>query len=156
MFPIRDTLRSKSFPLITGGFILLNTLVFLFELGRTDEQIQTFINHLGLVPASISPLHPWNSYRLITHLFIHGSWVHFIGNMWFLFVFGDNVEEGWLPAVFCVLPAGRYGRGFHGNMDDPNEQHSVHWGQRGYRGSIGRLSDLFPQSQNINPDSEFL
>ncbi len=103
MFPIRDTLRSKSFPLVTWGFILLNTLVFLFELGKTDEQIQTFINHLGLIPAFISPLHPWNSYRLLTHLFIHGGWVHFIGNMWFLFVFGDNVEERMGPLRYFVF-----------------------------------------------------
>jgi membrane associated rhomboid family serine protease len=92
MFPIRDTLRSKTIPLFTWGFILINTLVFLFELGKTDAQLQVFINQYGLVPSSISLLQPLNFYRFLTHLFIHGGWVHYIGNMWFLFVFGDNVE----------------------------------------------------------------
>jgi len=103
MFPIRDTLRSTTFPIMTWVLILINTLVFLFELGKTDEEMQLFINQFGLVPTSISLLHPWNAYRFLTHIFIHGGWVHFTGNMWFLFVFGDNVEDRMGSLHYCLF-----------------------------------------------------
>jgi membrane associated rhomboid family serine protease len=83
-------------------FIVINVLVFFWELslqsaGQLDAVIQVF----GFVPrrflywtqAGGSPLDPWRFVPLVTANFLHGGWLHILGNMWFLFVFGDNVED---------------------------------------------------------------
>lgn len=100
MLPIRDTIRSRSFPLVNYAIIGLNTAVFLFELSMPDRLLQRFIFFFGMVPARL-PLFdparflsaPLAVITLFTHMFLHGGWVHFLSNMWILFIFGDNVED---------------------------------------------------------------
>lgn len=100
MIPLRDTVRSRSFPFVTIGLIAINVFVFIQELslGRHAERL---IELLGFVPArfigwsdlGFSPLDPWRFVPLVTAAFLHGGWMHLIGNMWFLWIFGDNVED---------------------------------------------------------------
>lgn len=101
MFPIRDTIPSRTVPIVTWGLIALNTTVFLFELMLGPEDLDRFIYLYGIVPARYS--HPeWavlvgipidNYWPFITSMFLHGGWMHIIGNMWTLWIFGDNVED---------------------------------------------------------------
>ncbi len=100
MIPLRDTVRSRSFPIVNLGIIALNTLVFLFELSLSPRLLERFITVFGLVPARLHLGNPWllldnplPLMTLFTHMFLHGGWVHFISNMWILYIFGDNVED---------------------------------------------------------------
>lgn len=93
MLPIKDTVQSRSFPFITWLLIGINSLVFLYELSLSPAGLDRLIFRYGLVPARIH----WNQlgtlYPLFTNMFLHGGWLHILGNMWFLFIFGDNVED---------------------------------------------------------------
>jgi len=93
MFPIRDTIRSRSFPIITLLIIAANTLVFFFELSLSPDSLERFIYSFGLVPARLNLANPFSFYPFLTHMFLHAGWLHFISNMWTLFIFGDNVED---------------------------------------------------------------
>jgi membrane associated rhomboid family serine protease len=87
MFPLRDVIPSRTFPGVTVAFIAINALVFLHEVSLTDRQLEQFVYRWALVPAYFS----WVT--VITSMFLHGGWLHAIGNMWFLWIFGDNVED---------------------------------------------------------------
>lgn len=93
MIPIKDTIRSRSFPLITWGIILINTLVFMYETSLSPTGLEQLIYTFGLVPAKFSYTNPFTWLPLLTHMFLHGSWSHLISNMWTLFIFGDNIED---------------------------------------------------------------
>src|SRR5437763_9612365 len=87
MIPLRDVIPSRTTPYITVTIIVLNALAWLFELSLPHEALNQFLTAYGVVPAYLA----WPT--LITSMFLHGSWSHVIGNMWYLWIFGDNVEE---------------------------------------------------------------
>jgi membrane associated rhomboid family serine protease len=87
MFPLRDTQPSYSRPLITVLIIILNVVVFLHEFSLDEYSRNYFIAHYGLVPVR------FHFSAVLTSMFLHGGWMHIIGNMWFLWIFGDNVED---------------------------------------------------------------
>jgi membrane associated rhomboid family serine protease len=101
MFPIRDSVRSESTPVITRGLVLVNALVFLMELTFRGAAREKLFYLFGIVPARFT--HPgWAEHvgfpahhylPLFTHQFLHGGWLHIISNMWALWIFGDNVED---------------------------------------------------------------
>ncbi|MFN3308118.1 MAG: rhomboid family intramembrane serine protease [Anaerolineales bacterium] len=100
MLPIRDTIHARSFPLVNYAIIGLNTAIFLFEVSMPDRLLERFIYVFGMVPARLPLFEPWRFLfsplaviSLFTHMFLHGGWVHFLSNMWILFIFGDNVED---------------------------------------------------------------
>src|SRR5947209_5672891 len=96
MVPLRSTERLHSATFVTGLLIVFNVLIFLYEASLDPQSLQLFTEHWGIVPAAISG----NLRTLLTSMFLHGSWVHLIGNMLFLWVFGRNVED--------VLGGGRF------------------------------------------------
>src|SRR6266851_5131472 len=87
MIPLRDVIPSRTTPYITVTIIVLNALAWLFEVSLPHESLNEFLTVYGVVPAYFS----WPT--LITSMFLHGSWSHVIGNMWYLWIFGDNVED---------------------------------------------------------------
>src|SRR5213593_1887574 len=87
MIPLRDVIPSRTTPYITITIIALNALAWLFELMLPESQLTEFLYVYGVVPAAFS------APTLITSMFLHGSWSHVIGNMWYLWIFGDNVED---------------------------------------------------------------
>jgi membrane associated rhomboid family serine protease len=89
MFPLRDTQPSYQRPVVTILIILINAVVFLHEFSLDDYSRNYFIANYGLIPVRASA-HPLT---FLTSMFLHGGWMHIIGNMWFLWIFGDNVEE---------------------------------------------------------------
>lgn len=93
MLPLRDTNQSKKAPVITWIIILLNALVFLYEIRLSSADLSNLINEYGLIPSRLDILIPTTWLPLITHMFLHGGWLHFLSNMWILFVFGDNIED---------------------------------------------------------------
>lgn len=87
MFPLRDTQKSYSTPVVTILLIVANVLIFLFEMSLGSYERNHFIAVYGLIP---DRLHP---HTIVTSMFLHGGWLHVLGNMWFLWIFGDNVED---------------------------------------------------------------
>src|SRR5512139_2291026 len=99
MFPLRDANPSSSIPVVTLFIIAVNTLVFLYETGL-GRALDRFILFYGFVPAvyfHVSHTEPWNLPArftpMVTSMFLHGGWLHLLGNMWTLWIFGDNVED---------------------------------------------------------------
>jgi membrane associated rhomboid family serine protease len=87
VIPLRDVVPSRTTPYITITIIALNALAWLFELSLPHDVLNEFIRIYGVVPAS------FDKATLVTSMFLHGSWSHVLGNMWYLWIFGDNVED---------------------------------------------------------------
>ena len=87
MFPVSDVIPSRTTPFVTIGLIVLNAGGFLYELTLGERAIQAFVEAYGVVPAAFT----WTS--IVTSMFLHGGWLHFLGNMLYLWIFGDNVED---------------------------------------------------------------
>src|SRR4030095_7327903 len=78
--------------------IVLNAVAWLYEVSfPTDRALTRFLFLYGVVPAAFAPA------TLITSMFLHGSWSHVIGNMWYLWIFGDNVEDRVAHGRFLVF-----------------------------------------------------
>lgn len=102
MFPVSDVIPSRTTPFVTIGLIVVNAAVFGYEL-QLGDRIGPFAREFGLVPA----LFAWPG--VLTSMFLHQGWMHFLGNMLYLWIFGDNVEDrlghaGYL--LFYVLCGG--------------------------------------------------
>ena len=93
MFPIRDTIRSRSIPVVNYVLIALNILIYLFQSALSQRGFQALIQSLGLIPATFSLTNLHGVLTIFTSMFLHGSWFHVLSNMWVLFIFGDNVED---------------------------------------------------------------
>jgi len=87
MIPLRDVIPSRTPPVVTTAIIIVNALVFVFELTLTEPQLRALFGQFGLVPARLALP------TVLTSMFLHGGWLHVIGNMWCLWIFGDNVED---------------------------------------------------------------
>lgn len=93
MFPIRDTIRSRSFPKANFALIAINVLVFLFQSSLSERGFFLSLRWFGLTPAQFSLFLPLQWITIFTSMFMHGGWFHLISNMWTLYIFGDNVED---------------------------------------------------------------
>src|SRR5512147_278269 len=92
MFPLYDTARSRTFPVVNLLLIVANILAYIYELQMGPQALQGFISTWGLIPARFlnNPAGTWLT--IFTAMFLHGGWFHILSNMWVLFIFGDNVE----------------------------------------------------------------
>lgn len=98
MFPIRDTAPNRTFPSITWMIIILCGGVFLFENRLPHQLLEKFTYYFGIVPIEYTGRHrhgiPLVDYlSFLTTMFLHGGWLHFLANMWFLKIFGSKVED---------------------------------------------------------------
>jgi membrane associated rhomboid family serine protease len=101
MLPIRDDQPRYSTPWVNYFLIGLNLVIFFFEFMLDPRSLELLIHQFGVVPSHLalflsgSHRYPLPAIVLpyFTSLFLHGSWLHVIGNMWFLYIFGDNVED---------------------------------------------------------------
>ena len=87
MFPIRDVIPSRTTPGVTLLLIALNVLVYVLQTGLSDGAPNGFIATFGLVPANFSIV------NVFTAMFVHAGLAHLAGNLLFLWIFGDNVED---------------------------------------------------------------
>ena len=100
MIPLRDTEPSHSKPIVTACLIAVNVLVFLYEISLDPFTLNWLFSQYGLVPSKFHYM------DLITSMFLHGGWMHLIGNMWFLWIYGDNIEDilgRWKFLLFYLL-----------------------------------------------------
>jgi len=121
MFPLRDDNPSILTPVVTWTLVALNVAAWVLIQGLgADEALVRSVCNLGLVPGELLrlaapgtafPMGPWTCVvdaqptwsTTVTHMFLHGGWMHLIGNMWFLWIFGNNVEDSMGHARFVVF-----------------------------------------------------
>jgi membrane associated rhomboid family serine protease len=99
MIPIRDDTPSSRFPAVTLGIIAVNVLIFLRELGA-GRSLDNLLVIYAIIPVrytdpEVAQLFtvPQQVFALFSSMFLHGGWIHLLGNMWILWIFGDNVED---------------------------------------------------------------
>ena len=97
MIPLRDVIPSRTFPYVTITIIVLNALAWILEVSMPPRQLNEVLYAYGVVPAD------FHVPTLVTSMFLHASWSHIIGNMWYLWIFGDNVEDRCGHARFAIF-----------------------------------------------------
>lgn len=155
MIPLSDAeTPRRHFPVVNYAIIGLNAIAFLYELMLPEARLQSFISAYGAVPLEIiagrdiPPPGPSPIYlTLFTSMFLHGGWLHFLSNMLYLWVFGDNVEDcmgRWRYVVFylaCGLAAA-----FAQIMIDPNSVIPSIGASGAISGVLGAYLVLFPHA----------
>jgi rhomboid family protein len=111
LIPVRDTIPHRHTPVVTWALIAVNVIVFLYELSLDPQDLERLFYLFGIVPARYT--HPeWaqqiglpmdDYWPFLTCMFLHGGWGHVIGNMWTLWIFGDNVEDRMGPGRFLLF-----------------------------------------------------
>jgi membrane associated rhomboid family serine protease len=151
MFPLKDTIRSSTFPIVNVIIIVLNILIFLYEfaLGRHMEE---FIRQFGLTPVRFYWGLQYNLREAIvpifTSMFLHGGWIHVLGNMWFLYIFGDNVEDrvGHVSYIFFYLLCG-VGAALSQTLLFPNSRIPMVGASGAIAGILGAYFMLYPSAR---------
>ncbi|HXU20017.1 MAG TPA: rhomboid family intramembrane serine protease [Verrucomicrobiae bacterium] len=115
MIPLKDMTPRRSIPFVTLLLIAINAIVFMHQISLPPTATDAFIKTYGLIPAKISLALAGRHYTmeqallpLFTCMFLHGGFLHILGNMWFLWIFGGNVEDrfGSLPYLVFYLVCG--------------------------------------------------
>ncbi|MCX7916190.1 MAG: rhomboid family intramembrane serine protease, partial [Verrucomicrobiae bacterium] len=104
MIPLYDDNPTRSVAYVTLGLIAINVLVFFYELSLSQDALRDFVHHYGVIPVRLtSETHP-NAYpTLLTSMFLHGSLMHLLGNMLYLWIFGNNIEDACGRGRFLVF-----------------------------------------------------
>lgn len=103
----RNPIKHIQFPFITYGLIALNIIVFVFQSAQSGVMFDRTAASLGMIPVELFGIAPaygfpeWGT--LVTHQFLHGSWLHLLSNMLFLWIFGDNIEDALGHVKFLVF-----------------------------------------------------
>jgi len=110
MIPLKDDIHSQKRPIITIILIALNVAVFIYQMSLGRE-VNAFIFQFGMIPRDIVAGH--NLYTLFSSMFVHGGFLHILGNMLFLWIFGDNVEDafGHFGYLLMYIASGLAGSG---------------------------------------------
>jgi membrane associated rhomboid family serine protease len=156
MLPLRDDQPRYSTPWVNYFLIGLNLLIFFFEATLDGRSLELLIRQFGVVPShlalflSSSPKYPLPAVLLpfFTSMFLHGSWMHVLGNMWFLYIFGDNVEDylGHFKYLVFYLLTGVLAMGTHMVMNLSSTAPAV--GASGaIAGVLGAYFILYPRAR---------
>lgn len=123
MMPLRDMNPTRRFPILTYGLIAINVIVFLIQLTMPEQQLQQVFINQAVVPASASaaPFSLETILDVVRSMFFHGGWEHIIGNMLYLYLFGDNIEDRLGGILYLVLYfAGGFAAAFAQVIIDPS------------------------------------
>jgi len=149
MFPIRDHNPSARTPYVTWMLIAINAVVFLSyfpSLGGQERLLMSFYSDWALVPSEASQGR--DLHTILTSMFLHGGWMHIIGNMVFLYVFGDNLEDqmGHLGYLFFYLACG-VAAAFAQMAADPSSSVPMVGASGAIAGVMGGYLLLFPRAR---------
>ncbi|HMS95167.1 MAG TPA: rhomboid family intramembrane serine protease [Tabrizicola sp.] len=147
MFPIRDHNPSGRTPFVTYVLVAINVVVFLaYFPAKTEFQLGYFFYDWGLVPARIMAGEGYETF--VTSMFLHGGWGHLAGNMLFLWIFGDNLEEEMGPVGFLLfyLAAG-VAAGLGQMLPDPGSTVPMVGASGAIAGVMGGYLLLFPRAK---------
>jgi len=142
VIPLRDVIPSRTTPYITVTIIVLNAIAWLFELALPRDVLPAFLQVYGVVPAD------FHASTLVSSMFLHGSWMHVIGNMWYLWIFGDNVEDrvGHGRFIIFYLLCGA-AAAFGQILIDPTSTLPTIGASGAIAGVMGAYFVLYPQSR---------
>jgi membrane associated rhomboid family serine protease len=147
MFPISDANPTRRFPILTYALIAINVVVFLWELTLSPEQLEQTFRNLSVVPANVSS----NLFSLETifdtvrSMFFHGGWDHILGNMLYLYLFGDNVEDRLGKIGFLILYfLSGFAAAFAQILIDPTSQIPLIGASGAIAGVLGGYLLLYP------------
>ncbi|MEW5784105.1 MAG: rhomboid family intramembrane serine protease [Bacillota bacterium] len=161
MIPIRDTAPRYRFPMVNIALIIINVLVFIYQQMLEPENVYQFIYTYGTVPRELTeglaqfiesgfqtPVLLSAALPLLTANFLHGGWLHLIGNMVYLWVFGDNVEGhlGHGQYLFIYLAMGAGSQLFH-IFSNPTGAMPLVGASGAIAGILGAYFILFPRSR---------
>jgi membrane associated rhomboid family serine protease len=156
MIPLKDDNPSRITPVITYALIGLCVLVFLWQVMLGNEAGQRAVYSLGVIPAvllgdaqlpaDVALVSPWTT--VFTSMFMHGGWMHLIGNMLYLWIFGDNVEDsmGHVRYIFFYLLCG-VAAVFAQALPDPTSQVPMIGASGAISGVLGGYLLLFPHAR---------
>jgi membrane associated rhomboid family serine protease len=152
MIPLRDTIQSRSTPIMTVSLIIANAVAFIFQLSL-GQNLNDFITVYGFVPSKFFHLIAKGNilaglFPLFTSIFLHGGWFHIIGNMWFLWIFGDNVEDrvGHFRFVIFYILCGVSAGLIHG-FTSPNSGIPTIGASGAIAGVMGAYFILYPRAR---------
>jgi membrane associated rhomboid family serine protease len=134
--PYKDENPTEHWPVVTASLLLINTAVFLWSLFDFEAIVTTW----GFIPADFVPV------TLLTSIFLHGSVVHIFGNMLFLYIYGDNVEDKFGKPMFIAfyLSAGVFA-GFVHFLSDPSSAIPTIGASGAISGVLGAYLAMFPR-----------
>ena len=178
MIPIRDNIPPRTFPSVNYSVIALCTVVFLLQLGDQAGDERSLVDKFGMIPALVrhpdqpirvqekyldpeqgrvfvvertiaATIPPWLT--LLTCCFLHGGWMHFLGNMWFLHIFGDNVEDrlGHIGFLLFYLASGVLASIAH-LITNPESTVPTIGASGAIAGVMGAYSVLYPKAQVLS------
>jgi membrane associated rhomboid family serine protease len=148
LIPLKNTLPTRSFPVINTIIIVLNGLVFLVQSSLGAREV-AFIEQWGMVPLRIvAGSDPQRLVTVLSSMFMHGGWMHLIGNMWFLYIFGANVEDalGKPRYLFFYLLCGMAGAAAQIAVD-PWSKIPMIGASGAIAGVLGGYLSLFPRAR---------
>lgn len=148
MFPLKDANPLHGPSIIMWVFVAANVIVFLFQLTLAEAQLWRFISHYGFIPAAFFANPVSEGFSLLSSMFLHGSIAHILGNMFFLSVFGDNVEDRMGHGRFTVfyLLAGVAATLIHG-LFDPGSSIPMIGASGAISAVLGAYIVLFPHQK---------
>ncbi|MEM2983412.1 MAG: rhomboid family intramembrane serine protease [Candidatus Bathyarchaeia archaeon] len=138
MLPVKDIVERRTFPAVNLTLIAVNTLVFLWSLTDFDH----IVSRYGFTPLN------WSLLTIFTSMFLHGGFDHLIGNMWYLWIFGDNVEDrlGHFGYLIFYLSSGLAATFIH-YMSDPISNVTAVGASGAISGVIGAYAVFYPRAK---------
>jgi membrane associated rhomboid family serine protease len=155
MIPLKNLSPRTAFPAITLALIIANVLVFIYQITLPQRGFTLFVNTYGMIPARAQMALAGHRYTLaqgfvplFTSMFIHGGFLHIIGNMWFLWIFGGQVEDrlGHLPYLLFYLVCG-LGSGITQLVFDWGSKVPAIGASGAISGVLGAYALFFPSSR---------
>ncbi len=155
MIPIKDENPTQTFPFVTISIIIMNVLVFIYELTLSQETLRLTIERFGIVPYylthfsyAIDPSGIPRYYTLVTSTFFHGGILHIAFNMLFLWIFGNNIEDalGHMKFIFFYFISGCIA-GFSQSLITPQSTIPVIGASGAVAGVLGAYLILYPRAR---------
>lgn len=147
MIPLQDLNPTRRFPIITYLLIGFNVVVFLWELSLPEEQLNHVFLTLAVVPANVAgaPFAAETMLDMVRSMFFHGGWAHLLGNMLYLYLFGDNLEDQLgIPLYLLLYFASGFAAGYAQVLIDPTSQIPLVGASGAISGVLGGYLLLFP------------
>ncbi len=158
MFPIQDSTPRRCPPIMTWTLIGINVVVFLFETRLPDPMLDRLFHFFGVIPAKVTYAisHGFLSLdfnviiSFFSCMFLHGGWIHILGNMWTLWIFGDNVEDVMGPWRFlCFYLLAGIAASFIHIFINPVSTIPIVGASGAIAGVMGAYYTLFPRARIV-------
>jgi membrane associated rhomboid family serine protease len=156
MIPLKDDNPTQTFPLITIGLVAINILIYVYQLTLSSEGLETFLFRYGAIPGRL--IHPFGGDQvfprsipfgltIFSSMFLHGGMFHLLGNMLYLWIFGNNVEDylGHVKYIIFYLISGFFAAFIH-TLSDLNSPIPMIGASGAIAGVLGAYLVLFPRA----------